>query len=61
MTLVEVEPIVETTIITANVNVVHVNVTTRSKTIEELCSRIENKGNKECFWLGERRMGQWWR
>jgi hypothetical protein len=35
MVVAEVQPIVETQIITANVNVVDVNVTTRSKVIEE--------------------------
>jgi succinyl-CoA synthetase beta subunit len=35
VTLVEVQPIVEIKIITTNVNVVDVNVTTRSKAIEE--------------------------
>jgi hypothetical protein len=35
MVVIKVQPIVETQIITANVNVVDVNVTTRSKTSEE--------------------------
>jgi hypothetical protein len=43
MVITEVQHVAETQIITTNVNVVDVNVATRSKVIEEHVSRIETK------------------
>jgi hypothetical protein len=41
------QPINKTQKITIDVNVVDVNVTTRSKQLKNMCSRIESQGKKK--------------
>ncbi len=52
----EVQPIAETHIVTTNVNVVDVNVTTRSKVIEEYVFKDENQEKQIMLLARKRRM-----
>jgi hypothetical protein len=57
MTIAKVQPIAETQIIIMNVNVVDVNVTTRSKVIEDMCSNIDSKEKQKMLLNGRKKSG----
>jgi hypothetical protein len=57
MTIAKVQPIAETQIIITNVNVVDVNVTTRSKVIEDMCSNINSKEKQKMLLNGRKKNG----
>jgi hypothetical protein len=57
MTIIEVQPIVETQTITIDVNVVDVNVITRSKTTKEHVFRIKRQGKQKMLLTRRKKNG----
>jgi hypothetical protein len=53
----EVQPIIKTQAVTIYVNVVDVNVTTKSKTIEKICSKINSQGKQRMLLIGIKNNG----